>query len=290
MVSLVHLHPHQRVVQQHADRVQPGGTPDAILVRYERAEQSFQQPSFAWLGVQEYLGVPRAGPIDPRTGMPGDDHDVVQRADHRQELRDEVDRGGRATVRRARWRPWRGEAPAGRATASGRSRGNQDEPPDPRASPARMPMAPSLLDLQVTTTAGDTVVEVGGEIDVATAPEFRDCLYRAIDTQPRRVVADLRQVSFIDSVGLGVLVGAQRRLRTHADRSIELVCAEGLVLRILRLTGLDRTFLRHATLTDALGDDPSRAKDRSGQRDDRSPPAPHDCTRSRAGQLCLAIS
>lgn len=97
-------------------------------------------------------------------------------------------------------------------------------------------MAPSLLDLQVTTTAGDTVVEVGGEIDVATAPEFRDCLYRAIDTQPRRVVADLRQVSFIDSVSLGVLVGAQRRLRTHADRSIELVCAEGLVLRILAWT------------------------------------------------------
>jgi anti-sigma B factor antagonist len=101
-----------------------------------------------------------------------------------------------------------------------------------------------LLDLHVTTTARFTVVEVGGELDLATAPQLRHCLHHAIDGGTRQLVIDLRQVSFIDSVGLGVLVGAHGRLlgRGHEGGSIQLVCAEGLVVHILRLTGLDRLF------------------------------------------------
>jgi anti-anti-sigma factor len=73
-------------------------------------------------------------------------------------------------------------------------------------------MAATLLDLQVTTSGGSTVVEVAGEIDVASAPELRHCLYQRIDGGARRLVVDLRQVDFIDSMGLGVLMGAKRRL------------------------------------------------------------------------------
>jgi anti-sigma B factor antagonist len=77
-------------------------------------------------------------------------------------------------------------------------------------------------------------------------------------------VVDLRQVSFIDSVGLAILLGARRRLLAQdRDGSIDLVCDEGLIVRILRLTGLDRVFPLHASLTGALGGD-------SGQRDDQS--------------------
>jgi anti-anti-sigma regulatory factor len=70
-------------------------------------------------------------------------------------------------------------------------------------------------------------------------------------------------VSFMDSEGLGVLVGAHRRLlgHQHDDRSIHLVCApNGLVARILRL-GLDRVFSLHASLADALGGDAGQADD-----------------------------
>jgi anti-sigma B factor antagonist len=128
-------------------------------------------------------------------------------------------------------------------------------------------MASALLDLQVTTTAGYTVVEVGGEIDLASAPELRDCLNHTIDAGSRQLVVDLRQVDFIDSEGLGVLVGARRRLLQdrHHDGGIQLVCANGLVLRVLRISGLDRVFPLHATLTDALGSNSSQADDRSGQ-------------------------
>lgn len=115
-----------------------------------------------------------------------------------------------------------------------------------------------LLDLHVTTTADHTVVKVGGEIDVASAPELRDCLNQTINADSRHLVVDLRQVSFMDSVGLGVLVGAHRRLlgHDHDTGSLQLVCA-GLVVRIPRVTGLDRVLPLHATMAAALGGDPA---------------------------------
>jgi anti-sigma B factor antagonist len=124
-------------------------------------------------------------------------------------------------------------------------------------------MAATPLDLQVTTTAGPTMVEVGGEVDLNSASALRECLNQTIDAGSRRLVVDLRQASFIDSVGLGVLVGARRRLLVHAgdDGFLQLVCADGLVLRVLRLTGLDGMFAVHATLTDALGSDAGQAED-----------------------------
>jgi anti-sigma B factor antagonist len=120
-----------------------------------------------------------------------------------------------------------------------------------------------LLDLHVTAAGRYTVVDVAGVIDVVSAPELRDCLNQTIDVGSRQLVVDLYRVSFMDSEGLGVLVGAHRRLlgHQHHDRSIHLVCAaNGLVARILRLTGLDRVFPLHASLADALGD--------AGQADD----------------------
>jgi anti-sigma B factor antagonist len=138
-------------------------------------------------------------------------------------------------------------------------------PKHPDPVPRRPQDAPTsmLLDLHVTTAGRYTVVDVAGVIDVASAPELRDCLNQTINAGSRQLVVDLRQVSFMDSEGLGVLVGAHRRLlgHQHHDRSIHLVCAaNGLVARILRLTGLDRVFPLHASLADALGD--------AGQADD----------------------
>jgi anti-sigma B factor antagonist len=135
-------------------------------------------------------------------------------------------------------------------------------------------MAATLLDLQVTTSGGSTVVEVAGEIDVASAPELRHCLHQRIDGGARRLVVDLRQVDLIDSMGLGVLMGAKRRLlaKGHHDGPLHLVVAEGLVLRVLGVTGLDRVFPLHATLADASA--AISAGDRSGQSEDHTEPEP----------------
>jgi anti-sigma B factor antagonist len=136
-------------------------------------------------------------------------------------------------------------------------------------------MAATLLDLHVTAAGGYTVVEVGGEIDLASAPQLRDCLHQTIDAGSRQLVVDLRQVSFIDSEGLGVLVGARRRLLRYGhDGGIQLVCAHGLVLRVLRVTGLDGVFPLHAGLADALGGTSGQADDRSGQGEEDSEAEP----------------
>jgi anti-sigma B factor antagonist len=181
-----------------------------------------------------------------------------------------------------RWRPGRAWRPSGHRPILTLAGQRACPLPEPcrrrdtltRASPTRTPTAAMLLDLHVTSTAGHTAVEVGGELDVASASELRDCLRRVIDAGSRRLVVDLRRVCFVDSVGLGVLVGARRRLLGRGDDgSIELACVGGLVIRILRMTGLDRVFPVHASLADAPGGDVGQA-DRSGRRGDRSKPEP----------------
>jgi anti-sigma B factor antagonist len=115
-----------------------------------------------------------------------------------------------------------------------------------------------LLDLDITSNPRATVLRVGGEVDVASAAELRDCLHQVIQARPGRLVVDLGQVGFIDSVGLGVLVAAHRRLRSLGEGSVmQVVCADGLTQRILRVTGLDRVFPVHATVAQALADLPS---------------------------------
>ena len=66
-----------------------------------------------------------------------------------------------------------------------------------------------------------------------------------------RVVVDLADVSFMDSSGLGVLIGALRRLRELGGH-LALVCGEGPVRRVLAITGLDRLFPVHGSVERAM--------------------------------------
>src|SRR5947209_16091957 len=97
------------------------------------------------------------------------------------------------------------------------------------------------LSLATRTVAGHKVLEVGGEIDVYTAPQLREHLIALVEGGDRQVVVDLGRVEFLDSTGLGVLVGALKRLRS-VDGELSLVCAQERLLKIFRITGLDRVF------------------------------------------------
>lgn len=93
-----------------------------------------------------------------------------------------------------------------------------------------------------TRTVGDhTVLVVGGEVDVYTAPRLRERLVELIEQGARRVVVDLSRVEFLDSTGLGVLVGALKRLRAVGG-VLGLVCSHERLLKIFRITALDRVF------------------------------------------------
>ncbi|HZO67354.1 MAG TPA: STAS domain-containing protein [Kribbellaceae bacterium] len=109
------------------------------------------------------------------------------------------------------------------------------------------------MDLSLTTrTQGErTVVEVGGEIDVYTAPKLREMLISLVDAGQYHLVVDLEKVDFLDSTGLGVLVGGLKRVRTH-DGSLSLVCTRERLLKILRITGLTKVFDIHPDVESAL--------------------------------------
>lgn len=85
------------------------------------------------------------------------------------------------------------------------------------------------------------VVDVGGEIDVYTAPKLRERLVELINSGHYHLIVNLEGVDFLDSTGLGVLVGALKRVRAH-EGSLLLVCTQERLLKIFRITGLAKVF------------------------------------------------
>ncbi|EFQ82089.1 STAS domain protein [Aeromicrobium marinum DSM 15272] len=88
------------------------------------------------------------------------------------------------------------------------------------------------------------IVEIGGEIDVYTAPRLREAVVAAIDEGHTRLVIDIEHVAFLDSTGLGVLVGALKRVRGDGG-SLDIVCTNDRLLKIFSITGLDKVFGLH---------------------------------------------
>jgi anti-sigma B factor antagonist len=109
------------------------------------------------------------------------------------------------------------------------------------------------VDLTLTTREeGDrTVVVVGGEIDVYTAPKLREQLVDLVNGGRYHLVIDMESVDFLDSTGLGVLVGGLKRVRAH-DGSLRLVCTQERILKIFRITGLTKVFPIHDTVEEAV--------------------------------------
>lgn len=100
--------------------------------------------------------------------------------------------------------------------------------------------------------SGDrTVVHVSGEIDVYTAPTLREELAGLVDEGKTDIVVDLTDVAFMDSTGLGVLVGALKRVRTTGGE-LRLVIDQEKVLKVFRITALTQVFQIHPTLDEAL--------------------------------------
>ncbi len=110
------------------------------------------------------------------------------------------------------------------------------------------------MDLSVTSReqGGRTVVEVGGEIDVYTAPVLRERLNDLVGHGHHHLVVDMEHVDFLDSTGLGVLVGGLKRVRSH-DGSLHLVCTQEKILKVFRITGLTKVFPIHDSVDAAVG-------------------------------------
>ena len=95
---------------------------------------------------------------------------------------------------------------------------------------------------------------LAGTLDIATSPTLRAALMEAADRSNHEIIVDLTALEFLDSTGLGALIGAHKRASEHSG-SVRLVVQEGQILRLLRITGLLDVFAVYATVEAALADE-----------------------------------
>jgi len=100
------------------------------------------------------------------------------------------------------------------------------------------------LSLETSEADGRAVVRVAGDVDIDTAPRLRAAVVDLLDRGNRALAVDVSHVDFIDSTGLGVLVGALKETQDR-DGTLELICRQRRMLNLLHLTGLDEAFVVH---------------------------------------------
>lgn len=106
------------------------------------------------------------------------------------------------------------------------------------------------MDIRVRRVAGYTVLEAAGELDMYTAPTLREHLLDQSRAGHHHLIIDMTEVMFMDSSGLGVLVGGSKRAR--AAGTVSIAGASGQILGTLRITGLSKVFPVFATVAEAL--------------------------------------
>jgi anti-sigma B factor antagonist len=85
------------------------------------------------------------------------------------------------------------------------------------------------------------IVRMTGELDIASAPELRSHMLALLNDGQVNLAVDLDQLEFMDSSGIGVLLGALKRARMQ-DGEVALICSNELILTVLRITGLNSVF------------------------------------------------
>ena len=107
------------------------------------------------------------------------------------------------------------------------------------------------LDLETEKRGGTSIVSLRGEIDVYTAPRLRQALIDLVEEGATDIVVDLSAIDFLDSTGLGVLVGGLKRVKSN-EGELKLVVTQDRIMKIFDITGLSKVFPIFATLDEAL--------------------------------------
>ena len=117
-------------------------------------------------------------------------------------------------------------------------------------------VSPDSLNIDLTAERDGTVqlFRLSGSLDVATSPALRAALMEAAEHEGHRLVVDLTQLEFLDSTGLGALIGAHRRA-SERKGSFRIVAPEGQILRLLRITGLLDVLRVYPSIEAALNDE-----------------------------------
>jgi len=108
------------------------------------------------------------------------------------------------------------------------------------------------IDLK-TEDSGTLIFKLRGSLDLATAPTVRAALTEATEKGNHDLIVDLTQLEFLDSTGLGVLIGAHRRAAERGG-SFRLIATDGPISRLLNITGLIAVFSVYHSIEDARAD------------------------------------
>ena len=92
-----------------------------------------------------------------------------------------------------------------------------------------------------------TVLRVGGDLDVVGAPDLRQAVVAAVASGSRLLVLDLSELDFVDSFGIGAVVGALKRLRQRGG-DLALVCPSPRIRRVFEICDLDRILALHDSI------------------------------------------
>lgn len=106
------------------------------------------------------------------------------------------------------------------------------------------------IDLKTENDGETLTFKLRGSLDIATAPTVRAALSEATQAGGHHLIVDLTQLEFLDSTGLGVLIGAHRRAAEHGG-SFRLIVSEGPISRLLNITGLVSVFAVYHSIEDA---------------------------------------
>jgi anti-sigma B factor antagonist len=112
--------------------------------------------------------------------------------------------------------------------------------------PAPVPFMVIARELDEATS----VVAIEGELDLSSAPRVKWVLTDALEEGRTRLVVDLSKASFMDSTGLGVLIGVSKRLEQRAELLV--VCPSGPVRQVFEFSGTDGVFVMFSTLDEAI--------------------------------------
>jgi anti-sigma B factor antagonist len=107
------------------------------------------------------------------------------------------------------------------------------------------------LDLETSQRNGSSVVTLRGEIDVYTAPRLRQALIDLVEEGATDIVVDMSAVEFLDSTGLGVLVGGLKRVKSQ-EGELKLVVSQDRIMKIFDITGLAKVFPMFGSLDEAV--------------------------------------
>jgi anti-sigma B factor antagonist len=123
----------------------------------------------------------------------------------------------------------------------------------PRLFGARKATAKMSHD-ELSIDGGETLVfRLRGSLDLATAPAVRAALTDATERGSHNIIVDLTHLEFLDSTGLGVLIGVHRRT-TERSKTLRLIVNDGPILRLLNITGLIVVFSVYRSMEDARRD------------------------------------